>query len=207
MIISAMKLINSLLIMQKFTRVSQLSSKWIKYRVVWTKQLHGLTSRKYCITTESVDIFGSHQDSATHTIKTGQGTLETDKNTSKKDLGGIIDQALNFSKDGPVVQSIISLTSWLVFKMLTVLVNLYNILSTGIFAEKMWVAFANAKATHIFSAKILAYTQYLIIKVLTMLTNNIVSFEQLNPHRQQNNKVSCYLCIIFILPSWIKKCV
>ena len=28
---------------------------------------------------------------------------------------------------------------------------------TGIFAEKMWVAFANAKATLIFSAKILAY--------------------------------------------------
>ena len=40
---------------------------------------------------------------------------------------------------------------------------------TGIFAEKMWVAFANAKATHIFfSAKILAYMPYLMIKVLTI---------------------------------------
>ena len=45
---------------------------------------------------------------------------------------------------GPVVQSIVSLTSSLVVKMLT----------------------ANAKATHIFSAKILAYMPYLMIKVL-----------------------------------------
>ena len=30
----------------------------------------------------------------------------------------------------------------------------------------MWVAFANAKATQIFSAKILAYKPYLMIKVL-----------------------------------------
>ena len=44
----------------------------------------------------------------------------------------------------------------------------------------MWVAFANAKATHIFSAKILAYMPYLVINVLT-LTNDIVSFEQLGP--------------------------
>ena len=34
----------------------------------------------------------------------------------------------------------------------------------------MCVAFANAKATHIFSAKILAYMPYLMIKVL-MITN------------------------------------
>ena len=44
----------------------------------------------------------------------------------------------------------------------------------------MWVAFANTKATNIFSAKILLYMPYLMIKVL-MLTNNIVSFEQLGP--------------------------
>ena len=42
----------------------------------------------------------------------------------------------------------------------------------------MGVAFANAKATHISSAKILA----LIINVFNnKLTNNIVSFEQLGP--------------------------
>ena len=52
----------------------------------------------------------------------------------------------------------------------------------GIFAENMWVAFANAKATHSFSAKILAYMPYLMIKVLTiMLTNDVISFEQLGP--------------------------
>ena len=44
----------------------------------------------------------------------------------------------------------------------------------------MWVAFANAKATHISSAKIVAYMLYLMIKVLT-LTNDIVSFKQLSP--------------------------
>ena len=46
----------------------------------------------------------------------------------------------------------------------------------------MWVAFANAKATHIFSAKILAYMPYLMIKGLKdTLTNDMVSFEQLGP--------------------------
>ena len=68
---------------------------------------------------------------------------------------------------GPVVQSIISLTSSLLLKMLTVLVN--TISNSQVFLlEKMWVAFANAKPTHICSAKILAYTcmPYLMIKVL-----------------------------------------
>ena len=45
----------------------------------------------------------------------------------------------------------------------------------------MWVAFANAKATHIFSAKILAYKPYLMISFNVTLTNDIVSFEQLGP--------------------------
>ena len=40
----------------------------------------------------------------------------------------------------------------------------------------MWVAFANAKATHIFQQKILAYMPYLMIKVLTIcqLTTSLV---------------------------------
>ena len=87
---------------------------------------------------------------------------------------------------GPVVQSIVSLTSLLVVKMLTVLVN--TISNSQVFLLKnvssfckCKVAFANAKATHIFLAKILAYMSYLMIKVLTVLTNNIVSFEQLGP--------------------------
>ena len=50
---------------------------------------------------------------------------------------------------GPFIQSIVSLTSSLLVKMLTVLVRY----------------FANAKATHIFSAKILAYMPYLLIKL------------------------------------------
>ena len=68
---------------------------------------------------------------------------------------------------GPVVQSIVSLTSSLVVKMLTVLVS--TISNSQLFLlKKMCVAFANAKATHIFSAKILAYMPYLMIKVLTI---------------------------------------
>ena len=55
--------------------------------------------------------------------------------------------------------------SWLVVKMLTVLVS--TIFNSQIFLlKKMRVAFA--KATHIFSAKILAYFPYLMIKVLTI---------------------------------------
>ena len=49
---------------------------------------------------------------------------------------------------GPVVQSIISLMSSLVVKMFCS--SKYNIKFTRTFAEKMWVAFANAKAIHIF---------------------------------------------------------
>ena len=50
----------------------------------------------------------------------------------------------------------------------------------------MWVAFANAKASHIFSAKILTYN-YAIFNDQSfngMLTNNILSFEQLGPDKQ-----------------------
>ena len=59
----------------------------------------------------------------------------------------------------------------------------------------MWVPFANAKATHIFSAKMLAYI-YDIFNDLSFkdtLTNDIVTFEQLSPElrsvRLQANKV------------------
>ena len=63
---------------------------------------------------------------------------------------------------GPVVQSIISLTSSIEVKMLNVLVRS---LIHMYFAEKKCVA-ANAKATHIFSSKKLAYMPYLMIKDL-----------------------------------------
>ena len=46
----------------------------------------------------------------------------------------------------------------------------------------MWVAFANAKATHILSAKILAFMpKFNDQSYNDTLTNNIVSFEQLGP--------------------------
>ena len=57
---------------------------------------------------------------------------------------------------GAVIQSIVSLTSSLVVKMLTVLVST---ISNSQVAEKN---------THIFSAKILVYMPYLMIKVLTI---------------------------------------
>ena len=53
----------------------------------------------------------------------------------------------------------------------------------------MWVA--NAKATHIFSAKILAYMPYLVINNDT-LTNNIVSFEQLGPEQTKEKQILKY---------------
>ena len=46
----------------------------------------------------------------------------------------------------------------------------------------MWVAFANAKATHIFFSKnISLYAIFNDQSFNNMLTNNIVSFEQLGP--------------------------
>ena len=61
----------------------------------------------------------------------------------------VSDNCLMTGNQGPVVQSIVSLTSSLRIISLTVLADsIYNILI--FFAEKMWVA---AKATYIFSAK------------------------------------------------------
>ena len=46
----------------------------------------------------------------------------------------------------------------------------------------MWVAFANAKATHIFYSKnVLVYATFNDQSFNDMLTNAIVSFEQLDP--------------------------
>ena len=60
---------------------------------------------------------------------------------------------------GPVVQSVVSLTSSLVVKMLTVIISTISN-SQVLLLKKMWVAFAN------FSAKILAYMP--VIKVLAI---------------------------------------
>ena len=46
----------------------------------------------------------------------------------------------------------------------------------------MWVAFANAKATHIFLAKILVYDAIFNDQSFNdMLTNGVISLEQLGP--------------------------
>ena len=68
--------------------------------------------------------------------------------------------------------------SSLVVKMLSS--SKYNTKFTGIFAEKMWVAFANAKATHIFFSKnISVYDIFNDQSFNDVLTNGIISFEQL----------------------------
>ena len=67
---------------------------------------------------------------------------------------------------GPVVQSVVSLTSSLRVISLTVLADsIYNILI--FFAEKMWVAFALQKLLTFFQQKISAYLRITWCKILT----------------------------------------
>ena len=81
---------------------------------------------------------------------------------------------------GPVVQSVVSLTSSLRVISLTILGDLiYNIII--FFAEKMWVAFALQKLLTFFQQKISAYCVSLNVNFNESLTNDIVSFEQLGP--------------------------
>ena len=81
---------------------------------------------------------------------------------------------------GPVVQSIVSLTSSLRVIMLTVLADsIYNILI--FFAEKMWVAIALQKLLTFFQQKIQHICVSLHVNFNESLTNDIVSFEQLGP--------------------------
>ena len=60
---------------------------------------------------------------------------------------------------GPVVQSFVSLTNSLVVKMLTLLVSTISISHVFLLMQKLLT---------FFSAKILAYMPYLMIKVLTI---------------------------------------
>ena len=100
---------------------------------------------------------------------------------------------------GPVVQSVVSLTSLFVMKILTVLVS--TISNSQVFLlKKMWVAFA--KATHIFCSKnISIYVIYNDQSFNNMLINNIVSFEQLGPGYSSNLLlwIPCCRWSIFIL--------
>ena len=86
---------------------------------------------------------------------------------------------------GPVVQSVVSLTSSLRVISLTVLADLiHNILI--FFAEKMWVAFAlHCKSySHFFSKKFRHICVSLDVNFNESLTNEVVSFEQLGPGQQ-----------------------
>ena len=81
---------------------------------------------------------------------------------------------------GPVVQSIVSLTSSLRVISLTVLADsIHNILI--FFAEKMWVAFALQKLLTFFSKKFQRICVSPHVNFNESLTNDIVSFEQLGP--------------------------
>ena len=84
---------------------------------------------------------------------------------------------------GPVVQSIVCLTSSLVVKLLTVLVS--TIFNSQVFVlKKMWVAFAYAKPSHIFSSKnISIYAIFNDPSFNDTPTNDIVSFKQFGPER------------------------
>ena len=82
---------------------------------------------------------------------------------------------------GPVVQSVISLTSSLRVISLTVLADsICNILI--FFAKKNVSSFRSAKATHIcFSKKFQHICVSVDVNFNKSLTNDVVSFEQLGP--------------------------
>ena len=87
------------------------------------------------------------------------------------------------SSQGPVVQSIVSLTSSLVVKMLTVLESTMSYL-IGIFAEKNVSSFCKGKSySHFFSKNISIYAIFNDQSFNNTLTNDIVSFEQLGPDK------------------------
>ena len=77
---------------------------------------------------------------------------------------------------GPVVQSVVSLTISLKVISLTVLADsIYNIMI--FFAEKIWVAFALQKLLTVFSKKLQHICVSLNVNYNESLTNDFVSFE------------------------------
>ena len=98
---------------------------------------------------------------------------------------------------GPVIQSIVSLTNSLVVKMLTSLVSTCIISDSQVcFAEKMWVH----EAIHIFFSKNIGiYAIFNDKNFNDLLTNDIVSFEQLGPEKGFGGSVICIRCRIYLL--------
>ena len=82
---------------------------------------------------------------------------------------------------GPVVQSVVSLTSSLVIKMLSVLVS--TISNSQVFLQKKNVSsFCKCKSySHFFSKNIIVYAIFNDQSFNDAITNDIVSFEQLGP--------------------------
>ena len=86
-------------------------------------------------------------------------------------------------RQGPVVQSVVSLTSTLRVISLTILVDsIHNIVI--FFAEKMWIAFALQKLLTFFQQKNQHICVSLEVNFNESLTNDVVSFEQLGPGPQ-----------------------
>ena len=82
---------------------------------------------------------------------------------------------------GPVVQSVVSLTNSLVFRMLTVLVSA-TLISQVLFAEKNVSSFCKCKSySHLFNKNFGLYAIFNDQSFNDTLTNEIVSFEQLVP--------------------------
>ena len=85
-----------------------------------------------------------------------------------------IAEVSSFLSQGPVVQSVVSLTSSLRVISLTVLADsIYNILI--FFAEKMWVAFALQKLLTFFSKQFQHICISLDVNFNESLTNDVVS--------------------------------
>ena len=94
---------------------------------------------------------------------------------------------------GPVVQSLVSLMSLLVVKMLTVLVS--TISNSQVFLLKKVSSFCKWKSySHFFSKNISIYAILNDQSFNDMLTNDIISFEQLGPEfhlHQDSNPGPC----------------
>ena len=87
---------------------------------------------------------------------------------------------------GSVVQSIVSLTSSLVVKMLIVLVSTISN-SQVFFLKKNVSSFCKCKSySHFFSKVNSVYAVFNDQSFNDTLTNDIVSFEQLGPDREDN---------------------
>ena len=87
---------------------------------------------------------------------------------------------MRYSVQGPVVQSIVSLTSSLIINLLTVVANIFKYID--IFAAKMWVAFAMQKLlTFLQQKNINVFAIFQDRNFIIMLANNFVKFLTTGP--------------------------